>query len=112
MEDMKSILWLAIEDYSGLWEAVWQLRTYNPETAADVLIERAKTVLELLFAGGFIRFFRCQEPYGQLSEMKDTEVAEILSDPRYWEEPAVDSVSIRFGTTSLGQEKYAALGAA
>ncbi|MEE2523787.1 hypothetical protein V1639_13080 [Pseudarthrobacter sp. J75] len=110
MKDMKSILWLAIEDYSGLWEAVWQLRTYTPETADGVLIERAKTVLERLVADDFIRFYRCQEPYGQLCEVKDTEVSDILSNPRHWEEPAADAVSIRFGITSLGQEKYASLG--
>ena len=102
-DDVKAILWLAIEDYSGLWEAVWELRTDHPEVGAAVLADRARDHLVDLIDRGLVRLYRCQEPYGDLAEIEDHEVGEVLATAENWFEPGPGSVSIRFGATASGE---------
>lgn len=70
MHDIKPILGLAIEDYSGLWEVVWQLRALDPKAASEALIARAKVSLMELLARDLVTLYRCQEPYGDMAEIR------------------------------------------
>lgn len=108
MDETKSILWLAIEDYSGLWEAVWQLRTFDPKASEESLVERARTVVERLFDRGLVTLYRCEEPYGQLSEIDRRDAKSVLAAKDSWNEPARDALSFRFGATKAGEEVYRA----
>ncbi len=105
-DDERAILWLAIEDYSGLWEVVWQLRSLRPEDPNDALIQRAKDVVAELLQRNWADLFHCEEPYGKLSKISPDEAAASLSQASVWEEPKVGEVSIRIGVTSAGQEAY------
>jgi hypothetical protein len=106
MNDMKAILWLAVEDYSGLWEAVWQLRSLHPEFHKDVLTEQASSAVSNLLGRGLIRLYRCQEPDGKLSLVRSPEDSKLLESPQNWEEPTRGATSIRFGATPAGEAAY------
>lgn len=106
MNDAKAILWLAIEDYSGLWEAAWQLQTDHPDFDSAHAATRAKTVVNELLERGFVRLYRCQEPYGELSVVDNEQVHDVLAEPANWVEPEPESMSIRFGVTPAGEEAF------
>ncbi|WP_162943632.1 hypothetical protein [Arthrobacter celericrescens] len=104
MNDAKAILWLAIEDYSGLWEAAWQLQADHPDFDSTQTAKRAKSVVNELLERGFVRLYRCQEPYGELSVIDNGQVPEVLAEPANWNEPGPESISIRFSATPAGEE--------
>lgn len=106
MNDIKPVLWLAIEDYSGLWEAVWQLRGLHSKATEEALTARAKVALRELLARDLVKLYRCQEPYGDMSEVQGSDVNSLLAADESWREPSVGDVSIRFGATPAGQEAY------
>jgi hypothetical protein len=106
MDDFKPILWLAMEDYAGLWEAVWQLRALDSGAESDALVGRARASLRELLARDLVALYLCQEPYGEVVEVRAGEVDALLSSDESWREPAANAVSIRFGATPAGQEAY------
>lgn len=106
MEDAQAILWLGLEDYAGLWEAVWQLRTLDQHVGESELINRARKSLRQLISRGFISVYRCQEPYGEVVEVGVPELGAILTSDESWREPMPDAVSFRFGTTPAGEFAY------
>lgn len=106
MSDTKAILWLAIEDCPGLWEATWQLQTDHPEFDAARTVTRAMAVVNELLERGFVRLYRCQEPYGELSLIDNGHVSDVLAEAANWNEPGPGSVSIRFGATPAGEEAF------
>lgn len=105
--DGDRLLWLSIEDYSGLWEAVWELRPLHPDLDAEVLREHARRELLRLAEQDLVQFYRSVEPDGDITDIDRQEVARILGEDRNWDEPTAGSVSIRFGATPAG---YAAAG--
>ena len=45
----RTALWLAIEDYSGLWEVVWELRKLRPDASeAELRRDAAHAVSALV----------------------------------------------------------------
>jgi len=106
MEDAHAILWLGIEDYAGLWEAVWQLRTLDQDAGESGLINRARTSLRQLLSHGFVSVYRCQEPYGEVVEVEAWEVASVLEADKSWREPLSQAFSYRFGATPAGEVAY------
>lgn len=105
MNDSREILWLAVEDYSGLWEAVWQLRAHHSEVGDDDLLRRARVALAILVERRLVELYRCQEPYGELSLIDGAEAPQVLADDRSWIEPGPKDVSIRFSATPVGERR-------
>lgn len=107
MNDKRALLWLAIEDYAGLWESVWQLRTLHPEYGDAELAHLAQAIVTRFFEDGLVRLYRCHEPYGELSPIEDSQTAGILLSDEHWLEPAAYAVSIRYSATDAGENIYA-----
>ncbi len=106
-EDERAILWLAIEDFSGLWETVWQLRSLGPDVDDEVLAQRARNAVAHLLRSGWVDVYRCDEPYGELSLISTDEAVVSLDQPSAWDEPQAGRVSLRIGATENGREAYA-----
>jgi hypothetical protein len=103
----RTALWLAIEDYSGLWEVVWELRAKDPARDEGELRGVALTAVRALLNSRLVDLYRCEEPYGELFKMSLPDAQEVLADSRSWDEPAKHAISIRIGATPVGEEVYA-----
>lgn len=101
--DTRIVLWLAVEDYAGLWEAVWELRTRHPSLDTEILLGRARDQLIRLVDRDLVQLYRCVEPYGSMTDVERQEAIGLLRLDRNWSEPEPGSVSIRFGATPAGR---------
>jgi hypothetical protein len=102
-QDAKALLWLAVEDYSGLWEAVWELRSLHPQADPDELIEASRAVLVGLLRDGLIELYRCVEPYGDTTPVADADAPALLEAPKGWDVPEDGVLSVRFTATAAGE---------
>ena len=106
---MVSLLWLGIEDYTGLWEALAEVREACPElTREEAEVETARLILDLRRAQ-FIRLAMWEEPASErpLSELRVEEVEQLVMDGQWWSAPQVNGTrSIRFHTTDAGFATY------
>ncbi|MDR2922391.1 MAG: hypothetical protein LBU85_03485 [Treponema sp.] len=98
------VLWAAIEDYAGLWEAVWEFGNEIP----PVSFNEIQTTVLSLFSNGYIELFRCKEPYGELVRITDGCI-DILSDKTNWNPPELFAFSIRISATESGKSHYETL---
>lgn len=104
---LKHILWLAIEDYAGLWEAVWEINAhYEDELSPTERFQLAQQVIHEAVAQQWIELFWCQEPYGELWPVEPVEYAQVLADLKYWDAPEDAVISVRISATPAGQQKY------
>lgn len=103
---LRRILWLGIEDYSGLWEARWEAKAVRPEESDSGIDELARRSVKALVDRGYLRLFRCQEPYGDMTETDVGEAPALLEDEGSWIEPGPRTVSIRISATPAGELAY------
>jgi hypothetical protein len=106
MNDTKTLLWAAVEDYAGLWEAVWELRSVHPEASAEWLESTAQEILTKLLLEDHIELFWCEEPYGDMAPIPEAQARQILQSPTAWDEPTENAVSVRFSATPEGETAY------
>lgn len=78
MNDTKTLLWAAVEDYAGMWEAVWELRSIHPEASAESLESTAREILTQLIDQGDIELYWCQEPYRETTLIPEDQARRIL----------------------------------
>lgn len=106
--DRKALLWAAIEDYAGLWEAVWELRALHPDETDDELRRRARAILLAFVADGWVELFDSDWLGDRLTLIDDKEASRrILLVDSSWERP--DDAAIRFSVTPEGEEAYSHL---
>ena len=105
---LRALLWLAIEDYAGLWETVWELNGADPAPADEHLAAARRAVPQMLDRG-WISVHRSVEPDGELTELSDAEARLALADDRSWSEPTTGSTSIRISATPDGERAYEGL---
>jgi hypothetical protein len=99
-------LWLGIEDVSGLWEVVWDLNARH-DAGRDGLNRAASLgVMFDLYERGWVTFYHCHEPYGDLEAVPSDNVYPLLLEDASWVEPAPLALSIRFETTDAGKTAY------
>ncbi|MGC4867816.1 hypothetical protein ACLQ3B_20570 [Micromonospora sp. DT53] len=104
----RSLLWLGIEDYTGLWQAVAEARgDREPRTAHDALV-RARRTIESLLAADFVELFRCPEPLANetVERVPAEEQPGILGANGSWAVPEEGGVSVRYATTDRGFAVY------
>jgi hypothetical protein len=103
------ILLLANEDYSGLWEVYGEAKDIYGELSQEELINRSKKAIMDLVNKGWIQFYWCKEPLenDRVTLIGYYDVINVLSEMKYWEQPKKNSVSVRFSTTSEGENAFA-----
>lgn len=109
MNDSRTILGAGVEDYAGLWEAVWELRSVHPEQTTESLVVTAREILMSLLSAHHIELYWCQEPYGDMSLIPDVEARELLTASGVFDEPTEDAISVRFSATPAGEDLYRTL---
>ena len=99
-----AVLFLGIEDCSGLWEVLLEQDFYElPETAR---MDLARRVVEELSGAGFVSLYRSQEPSGARQEIPKEDWDLVLSASKSWQPPGERSEAVRFKTTSEGKRAY------
>ena len=106
MNDSRTILGAGVEDYAGLWEAVWELRSVHPEQTTESLVATAREILMSLLSAHQIELYWCQEPYGDTTLIPDGEAPGLLNAPGAFDEPTEDAISVRFSATPAGEDLY------
>jgi len=102
-KSLQALLWAGIEDYAGLWEAVWELNSLRPQVPESENRLSAERLVRELLKEGHVRLFESREPYEALTPLPANEIDLVLGKPQSWAEPAPNGVSIRFGTTPSGE---------
>jgi hypothetical protein len=105
-EDLRATLWLAIEDFSGLWEVVWDMRARQTSEDDQSLIQAAREVVAELLRRGWIDLYRSQELYGELVKIEATEATRVILTPEAWQPPTKGAFSVRLGATPEGESAY------
>lgn len=103
MSDDKALLWLAIEDYAGLWEAMWELRPLHPDADDGELRERSRRELGDLIDRGLVELYLFREPTDDMWPADAGEVDALLDADANWMLPEGDTVSVRFSATTAGE---------
>jgi hypothetical protein len=102
----RRVLWLAIEDYSGLWEVIWELNAQIPNRESDRTRVLAKRLVYDLLAKGLIQIYQCQEPDGDPVAVSADAGKKALEQTEAWEPPRFDGSSWRIGATDEGERAY------
>ncbi|WP_330465498.1 hypothetical protein [Micromonospora zamorensis] len=104
----RNLLWLGIEDYTGLWDAVAEARgDGEPRSTHDALVQ-ARRAIEFMLAADFAELFRCPEPLNNdtVELVSAEEQSAILNAGSSWVVPEEGGTSIRFATTDRGFAAY------
>ncbi len=96
------------EDYTGLWEVVWEINSRYPDEPPDLRKATAKRAVRTLFERGWIELYECS-PWpacpGPKAVPVDPESREsILSRGQNWEAPEAESPTYWIATTEEGDE--------
>lgn len=105
-DQVRALLWLGIEDYGGLWEAIWQLKSLDPTKPEPEIRIAAERILRQLAARGDVMLFRARGEDQKLTPIPSGEVAAVLARDGNWIAPTLDATSVRFGTTPFGEATH------
>ena len=105
------ILRCGTEEYSGLWEAIYELKSYRPDIQEIERRTVAETIMKELLSRNWVRLHKLPIDSTTLDGFQPLfreEHEEMLSDPKNWK-PPVDSdkqISIWFEATEEGEETF------
>jgi hypothetical protein len=104
----RDLLWLGIEDYTGLWQAAVEVRAALGPCSVREAQDRARRMIESLLHRGLIELFLCQEPLdNETVEVVPLEkLSAVLGSEASWSAPEEGGKSLRFATTDKGFAAY------
>ena len=98
------ILDLVVEDFYGLWELVWRLKTCEPDFTRSEALRAAQIALGELYERGLVELH-----HGSGSDstpIASGDAYSLLADEANWGEPSKESTVIFVGATPEGKEHY------
>ena len=102
-EILNDVLWLAIEDVSGLWEVLWDLKSHYPTMPDHERQSVALRTVRELINRNWIELYSCKEPGGEPRKLAEPDFDTLLLDTKNWSEPVPGGISIRIGATDTGR---------
>jgi len=98
----------ACEDYTGLYELVWEFNTQFPEASAAERLRAAQVALGGLIRDGLVVVYRTKWLSDGYSEVSSAEAGIIIANPESWRSPAntPDSRYYCFASTERGENEY------
>lgn len=102
-ESIRSVLWATIEDFSGLWEIVWELNSVNLQKNNAKL---AISILTYLLNNDLIQLYRSKWGEDELSKIQKVEAILLLHKQDSWLIPRIGEICIRAGSTQKGEDYY------
>jgi hypothetical protein len=104
----KDLLWLGIEDFTGLWDAAFTAQAADGPVPLESARDRARSVLESLLAEGLIDLYEFHGvPRDGAEAIALERRAALLHNDECWAAPEEeDDASVWFRTTEKGFELY------
>ena len=110
MDDLvQRILWLAIEDYAGLWEVVWELNTARPPRPGDSNEALAGKIVAQLLRSGLVTLYREAVPGGTMEPIGLDEAPALIEGSSAWQPPSWGASALRLSATEAGEQAYSHL---
>lgn len=109
MDDLeRNLLWLGVEDYTGLWQALAEARDDTGQRPPSETQRRVRQIVDSLLAEELIELFVCQEPLNNetVEIVPPERCFAVLEKAMSWRPPEEGSKSIRFATTEKGFAAY------
>jgi hypothetical protein len=105
---VRDLLWLGIEDFTGLWDAAFTAQATEGLASLETARDRARSVLESLLAEGLVDLYLFQGlPRNDAVAIAHERRSALLDDDECWEAPEEeDDASVWFNTTEKGFELY------
>ena len=108
----RDLLWMADDDWTGLWEAWWSLQSAWPELQGEPAVQAAHALLKDLVARGLVYLCFFEAESNSETPMSSEVAYETMEDRKSWEPPDGDKQTIRFATTPGGKKEMYKLEAA
>lgn len=99
----REILSAAVEDYTGLWEILWQLNTDYPEKPPEANRRMAADAIVSLAERGLIALYLGAEFPAGARRIEPAEVSSVLDADAHWNEPAAHAEHVRLAATDSGE---------
>jgi hypothetical protein len=105
----REILWAAVDDWTGLWEAVWGIQTMWPDLVGKPAQEMAHSVLTELLARGLVYLCFFDESTSVERRVAGKEASRLLNVAENWQAPSNSDNQLRFAATEAGQQELRSL---
>lgn len=92
------ILDLANDDYTGLWEFIWQAEAARDGIRRDEIRATLGLAIERLILAGKLEIFRGVSFTGEEQPISGNQAHSVLANPRSWEPAAAGEAHIRVVT--------------
>lgn len=102
----RDLLWLGVEDYTGLWQAVAEAHAATYSISED--LRQTRRTIDSLLSRGLIELFVCQEPLNNetVEIVPPERQSAVLDEVASWKAPEEGGKSVRFATTEQGFAAY------
>jgi len=98
----------ACEDYTGLYELVWEFNAQFPTAPPAERLRAAQTALSGLVHDGLAVVYHTKWLTDEYTELLPSEAVALVADPEAWRSPAdtPDSRYYCFASTDRGEDEY------
>jgi hypothetical protein len=106
---VRALLWLGVEDYTGLWEAAAEAGKFALSPSRWDACRTASAALTDMVANRWITLYRCEEPLDsdRVAVIPADQVESALSLGPLWDAPGAEAgFSVRYLTTDDGRSAY------
>jgi len=98
------LLLSASEDYTSLYEALWEFGLPDHATGSSPDIDTVRATLRDLVADGLVRLYWCGEVYGDMTPVPADGQLTVLEDEHNWRIPQQGEIGVRYTTTPAGDK--------
>ena len=107
--ETNAILWASIEDYFGLWEVVWELRSEPLNVPDKDCLESAQQIVRGLLGKRWVKLYGRRGVTFKEEPLPEEEWATILADNAAWSEPEnANALAVLIASTDEGEAAYQA----
>ena len=103
------ILWMGVDDWTGLWEASWRLNTLSPELSVEQAEAQARALLGELVAEGLVYLCHFDEDSNEERKISLKSALLLLKQANAMNPPESARNQLRYASTSKGEERMSAL---
>ena len=98
----------ACEDYTGLYELIWEFNTRFPHASSAERLRAAQAALRALLHEGLAAVYRTQWLSDEHFELATADAENAIGSPDSWCSPAdrPDSMYFCFASTDEGDKRY------
>lgn len=100
------ILLSTIEDYTGLWEIIWEFNSFTPSQVDEEKKKQAKAILVSLLDQEFVSFYTCKWGSDHREKLSSLAARALMDIDENWNPPKLNDECILVGSTEKGELYY------